>query len=526
LDTVFIFGSTYEHIGDGPTTGVSPTQGASNATWQLAAAGAPDLTTRGAILIKGETATEELVPDTAGKVLTDNGPGEDPSYQVAGLHAVALTNGRTGAYRSGAAIMSDKTIRMWGSSSTYQLGIGTNYTGHKNKPVVCRLPDDAYTHGVRKFVRSMYSNLLVLNNGDVYSWGAGGHGQLGHDSTADIHVPTKIAALNGLNVVDAFLSIRGHYASMSALFLADDGTAYYCGAGGSPLGSGSQVNSPTALTKTDWAKLFSSQGYTGGFAGIDTSGNLYTCGYNTTGEAGHGTTGVNYTPTQVTLPDTVQDVSINIDDYTPYYGHMVILLTDGRVFTCGDNGYGQLGDGTNNVRHSPIEITSLGTDNVEVHALGGPYGITIVKKTDGSIRVFGYNGYAICGDGTTTNRSTPVTPSNLSMYGTVTKILPYGSYTTWGVALLMSSGKVIVGGYNGNGERGGGSTDTAYPTYLEFEVGNKTITDISCAGYQSETGILAITSDGQLFQSGYGGDYMNGDVEANYAATPSPIIFT
>eukprot|EP01043_Picozoa_sp_COSAG02_P035560 COSAG02_NODE_2555_length_8532_cov_7.259900_1_plen_103_part_10 len=76
-----------------------------------------------------------------------------------------------------------------------------------------------------------------------------------------------------------------------------------------------------------------------------------------------------------------------------------------RVMAFGYNGNGRLGDGTTTDRHSPVEVTALGGENVAVSAGGGH---SLVLTGDGRVMAFGYNGNGRLGDGTTTDRHSPV----------------------------------------------------------------------------------------------------------------------
>ena len=77
----------------------------------------------------------------------------------------------------------------------------------------------------------------------------------------------------------------------------------------------------------------------------------------------------------------------------------------GACFSFGDNRDGQLGDGSTTARHSPVEIASLGSDNAQV-AAGESH--SLILKADGRVLAFGKNDSGQLGDGSTTNRSSPV----------------------------------------------------------------------------------------------------------------------
>ena len=85
------------------------------------------------------------------------------------------------------------------------------------------------------------------------------------------------------------------------------------------------------------------------------------------------------------------------------------LKSDGTVWAWGDNGYGQLGDGTTTDRTTPVQVSGL--SGVTAIAAGCYH--TVALKSDGTVWAWGYNGYGQLGDGTTTQRTTPVQVSGL-----------------------------------------------------------------------------------------------------------------
>ena len=82
----------------------------------------------------------------------------------------------------------------------------------------------------------------------------------------------------------------------------------------------------------------------------------------------------------------------------------MILKTDGTLWATGLNSAGQLGDGTNTDRHTPVEIMTV-SDVASVSA-GGRH--TMIIKTDGSLWATGGNSSGQLGIGDTTDQSIPV----------------------------------------------------------------------------------------------------------------------
>ena len=90
--------------------------------------------------------------------------------------------------------------------------------------------------------------------------------------------------------------------------------------------------------------------------------------------------------------------------------HVIYLKPDGTVWAWGSNSYGQLGDGTTTNRTTPVQVKGL-TGVVSVSACNAA---SIALKSDGTVWAWGDNAYNELGDGTTTNRTTPVQVSGLT----------------------------------------------------------------------------------------------------------------
>ena len=127
--------------------------------------------------------------------------------------------------------------------------------------------------------------------------------------------------------------------------------------------------------------------------------------------------------------------------------HTVAVKQDGTVWAWGNNSYGQLGNGTTTVRITPVQVSGLST-NVTAIAAGGNY--TVALKQDGTIWAWGDNYYGELGDGTYTERHTPVQVSGLSG---VTAIAAGGRHTV----AMKQDGTVWAWGDNSIGQIGDGT---------------------------------------------------------------------
>mgnify|MGYP001013257920 CR=1 FL=1 len=125
---------------------------------------------------------------------------------------------------------------------------------------------------------------------------------------------------------------------------------------------------------------------------ITQDGRLYMCGDNRYGYIGDGTTEDRYTPTKIL--DHVISVSLGDE-------HSGAITQDGSLYMWGCNYSGQIGDGTTEDRYKPTKIL----DHVIAVSLGGGHSGAITQN--GSLYMWGANWIGQIGDGTTEDRYTP-----------------------------------------------------------------------------------------------------------------------
>jgi len=163
-------------------------------------------------------------------------------------------------------------------------------------------------------------------------------------------------------------------------------------------------------------------------------------GENGSGQLGNGTKVDRDVPFVVDGLSGVTAVSASGD-------HTLALLSSGKVMAWGDNEHGQLGDGTTTSRTTPVEVSGL--SEATAVAAGDQYSLALLSN--GTVKAWGFNGDAELGDGTETESRTPVSVSELSG---VTAIAASDSD---GLALL-SNGTVEAWGLNFDGQLGDGSS--------------------------------------------------------------------
>jgi alpha-tubulin suppressor-like RCC1 family protein len=129
--------------------------------------------------------------------------------------------------------------------------------------------------------------------------------------------------------------------------------------------------------------------------------------------------------------------------------HTLALKNDGTVWAWGENMFGQVGDGTNTERHTPVQVWSLSGVTAIASTSDGSHNLAL--KSDGTLWAWGANFFGQLGDGSTVHRNAPVQVQNLSG---VTCMAAGGAHSL----ALMRDGTVRAWGQNIGGGLGDGTT--------------------------------------------------------------------
>ena len=294
----------------------------------------------------------------------------------------------TGAYYSGGVIMHDHSLRSWGSDESEQLGDGST-GGNVTSPQVVNFPPAVTADmQVTKWIRSPLSSWVLFNNGDVYAWGENSVGELGLGTLADQATPAKVTLPAGVTrftdiAVGSFAPSLGAAGSHTVLYLADTGAVYASGNGDNgQIGNGANlsVNSPTLVSGGhNFAKIYVVGGSDAVCYGITTAGQLYAWGYNGSGQVGDGTNNNRNTPVHIDFGANavVTKIAATMGLFTGSGGNRgighTLALVAGNVWAWGSNGFGQLGGGTLTDRNAPATSTS-GFVVTDIFAAGGVQG--------------------------------------------------------------------------------------------------------------------------------------------------------
>jgi hypothetical protein len=210
-------------------------------------------------------------------------------------------------------------------------------------------------------------------------------------------------------------------------------------------------------------------------------------GYNNHGQLGNGTTTNSSTPVAAVVPDGAKNISCG--SYSSY-----AVTTIGEMAAWGANNYGQLGIGGTFDRTTPSYPGGPGTSpNLAVVAIAGGQSHACSLHADHTVRCWGNNGAGQLADGTTADHELPQLVSGVSARQVIA--------TGWNTCVITVAGQVLCAGSNTWGQIGDGSgaarltlTAAATPVPLTtllsgpssgFACGLTSNSDLYCWGYNS-----------------------------------------
>ncbi len=318
----------------------------------------------------------------------------------------------------------------------------------------------------------------IIDSGGVQCWGKNNAGQLGDGSTRDRNTPVAVTVLAGKAA-----AISVGYVSACAVM---DSGGVVCW--GSQSAEFSKAGSDPGYAVVTVGSMHS--------CGLTTRGGLKCWGVNNFGGLGDGTTEERQTPVDVIgLSGDVTSIAAGVDFSCAVYKggakcwgsndtgqlgngtyessaepaalpglesgvsavaagvfHACAVKTNGEVWCWGENLAGELGDGTNQNVTIPVKVINLeaGAQSVVV---GGSHTCALTKT--GGVKCWGGNSSGQLGDGSTTDRNSPVDVPGLT--SGVIAIAAGGSHT----CAVLTGGAVKCWGLNESGQLGNGSNQNS-----------------------------------------------------------------
>ncbi|WP_339346661.1 InlB B-repeat-containing protein [Bifidobacterium apis] len=472
------------------------------------------------------------------------------------------------AYDFSRPVSKDLTLTAkWTESRNTKWSISPDKGSQLGRESTTITPPDSASRGIRfnQVSASTFDSttpygfsLAVGSDGNAYAWGDNYYGQLGNGTTTEQHSPVRVKMPDRNTYPDLpkdFTYLQVSAGAFHSLALGSDGNAYAWGRNDyGRLGDGTtteqhspvRVKTPDRNTYPDLPKDFTyvqvSAGWQHSLA-VGSDGNVYAWGYNNNGQLGNGTTSYSQTtPVRVKMPDrkTYPDLPADFTylQVSAGYLHSLAVGSDGNVYAWGYNYYGQLGDGTSTTRYTPVRVKmpdrntypDLPEDFTYLQVSAG-YRHSLALGSDGNVYAWGNNDYGQLGDGTTTNRYTPVrvkTP-NRNTYPDLPKDFTYLQVSAgWQHSLAVGSdGNTYAWGSNGYGQLGNNSGSSTVPTHVR-DPANPTDKSKGLKATQVSAGdshSLALGSDGNAYAWGNNDNGQLGNGTTRDSTVPVPVSF-
>ena len=379
-------------------------------------------------------------------------------------------------------------------------------------------------NGAKRISAGDNSFYIVDIDGCIWSWGLNSKGEIGNGTTTRYYTPQKIENTRGIQEISAGLNF-------AIALKADGGILAWGKDDKGQLGDGtwngysfprylSGFNDIKEISSGYWNTIFLLQDeyiydYESGpspnlkkKSGIDSiktvstgwgycialknDGTVYAWGNNGVGQLGNGTNN--------SVSGVVQVMGLNnILEISSGDSHNLALDADGYVWAWGRNNCGQLGIGTNTDSYYPAKVKNPENANYlnDVKHIYASNNMSIIEKNDGTFWAWGDNRYGQLGDGTDTNRNLPVQIIGLD---NVKEVIPGG----WNSYALKNDGTVLAWGNNWYGQLGNGTNTTSYTPVQVIGIDN--VQKIKCGKIWEENRYynfaIALKNDGTVWSWG------------------------
>ena len=383
------------------------------------------------------------------------------------------------------ALMSNATVMCWGGNSAGQLGDGTT-TDRLTPTTVPNLSN------VTALSAGANHTCALLRDGTMRCWGANDRAQLGNQRTTNSSTPVTVTRpAIGVFPTPALGTVLAISAGGShTCAVINPGSVFCWGAndfGQSSPGGLSNVDVPVAVpgVPTDMTSVSAGGAHS---CAIQRTNVMYCWGRNNRGQLGRGTTDATAVRNPAVLVrEAGGAVSPSFTKVSAGDEH-TCAITDRafRNFTLmcwGSNSHGQIGDGTTTNRPFPTAVATFAADTVDAVSASGFHSCAVGK--DASVRCWGRNLSGELGDGSTTNRATPVL---IALAGPqAVRSVASGSFHSCAV---RTDERVLCWGRGQSGQLGRGSTATSTtPDAVRFPAGVVGVPSVGGPEVTAEAGV-------------------------------------
>lgn len=253
-----------------------------------------------------------------------------------GKHAIALTV--------------DGRVFSWGEGDDGKLGHGNTTTLDRPK-----LIETLRTKRIRDIACGSSHSAAISNSGELYTWGLGEYGRLGHGDNMTQLKPKLVQSLCGHRVVQVACGSR----DAQTLALTEDGLVFSWGDGDfGKLGRGGSEGcfTPHQIERLNDMNVVQIECGAQFSLALTKCGEVWTWGKGDYYRLGHGTDQHIRKPTPIQGLRGKKVVHVAVGAI-----HCLAVTDTGECFAWGDNDHGQQGSGTTAVNVKPSQVIGLDT---------------------------------------------------------------------------------------------------------------------------------------------------------------------
>jgi len=314
------------------------------------------------------------------------------------------------------ALTESGELYSWGNGAGGKLGHGNDF----NQASPALIQELANKDVVVQVSSGDNHTAVLCKSGRVYTWGSGRSFALGHGKRGDVAVPQVVEALEGMEIASV------ECGAIHTVVLTKAGQVYSFGNGfEGALGHGTKDNQklPLQIILPEGVKITQASCGRNFTLLLDEQGGLYAFGDDAYGQLGLGRS-----ERYVRTPQKVQYLARNqITRIEAGENHAGAITSTGECYIWGYNSSGQLGNGNTGDLLVPTKLEF--SDQVKAISCGGHH--TFVQLQGGDVYVFGRGregqlGIQASGVSVAAYRHTPVA---LPMPGKIVKLSAGGDHS-------------------------------------------------------------------------------------------------
>jgi alpha-tubulin suppressor-like RCC1 family protein len=196
-----------------------------------------------------------------------------------------------------------------------------------------------------------------------------------------------------------------------------------------------------------------------------------------------------------------------------------IIASDDQVYCWGENGNGQLGNGSTTDSNIPVAVTTSGVLNGKtIKELKSAADTTCVIASDDKLYCWGSGRFGALANGSTANSTTPIAVAGGALGAKTIKKLDMMDNTT---CVIASDDKMYCWGYGAYGTLGNGASSNSSATVaVDFTgvLSGKIITQVHMAGL-----FTCVLADARVYCWGYGGEGALGNGSTSDTNVPGAV---